>query len=344
MNSDVTPLSDIGVFGLIDHISKRFSLNHATSEQGIGADASVLNPGSRRVITDNILLLEGIHFDLTYFPLRHLGYKGVVSAISGIIATGTQPSQLSLSLGLSGKMSLQAVEQIMEGVAMACKNFNIDLIGFRPVSSLTGLSLAFTAYGMAEEEALLSRNGGQPNNLICVTGDLGAAYMGLQLLEREKKVLKETGQQQPDFGPNDYLLQRQLMPEARLDALKQLIQSGLRPTSMTLVRESLAASLLHICKASGTGCHIYEAKIPIDHATISLAEEMMMNPLVAALNGGEDYELLFTLSLDDYQKLENEPHLKEVFLIGHLTEAGKAYTLETNAGQEVPLEAQGWGV
>ncbi len=343
MSNSITPLSEIGLFGLIDHIAQRFPARLASTLKGIEGDASALNPGGELVVTNNHLLLEGIHFDLTYFPLKHLGYKAVVAAISGVAATGAAPSQLSISLGLSSKMSLQAVELLMDGAALACENYHLDLVQFHPTSSLTGLTIAVTAYGFAGEGALYSRSTGQPNDLICVTGDLGAAYMGLQLLEREKKVMVETGLEKPDFGAYEYLLQRQLKPEAPLSVLDQLKSSHLHPTAMTVVRESLAASLMLLCKASNTGCHVYESKIPIDHSTIALAEEMQINPLVAALHGGEDYELLFTISLDDYQRIEKEATLKEVFLIGHLTEAGIGYILETNAGEEVPLKAQGWG-
>ncbi len=344
MSNSITTLSEIGLFGLIDHIAQRFPARLSSTLKGIGGDASALNPEGGLVVTNDHLMLEGIHFDLTYFPLKHLGYKAVVAAISGVAVSGAQPSQLSISMGLSSKISLQAVELLMEGVALACEKYHLDLVQFRPTSSLTGLTIAVTAYGFAGEEALYSRNIGHSNDLICVTGDLGAAYMGLQLLEREKKVMEETGHDKPDFGTYEYLLQRQLKPEVPMHVLYQLNKSHLHPTSMTVVRESLAASLMLLCKASNTGCYVYENKIPIDHSTIALAEEIQLNPLVAALHGGEDYELLFTISLNDYQRVEEEASLKEVFLIGHLTDAGKGYILETNAGEEVPLKAQGWGV
>lgn len=343
MSNSITPLSELGLFGLIEKIAQRFPAQQASTVVGIGQDAAVLQPGGHQVVTSSHLMLEGIHFDLTYFPLPHLGYKAVVAGISDIIATGARPSQISISLGVSGKISLQAVELLMDGVALACEKYHLDLVGFRPTSSLTGLSIGVTAIGFGSKEALFSRHTAKPNDLICVTGDLGAAYMGLQLLEREKKILSDTSQEKPDFGSFEYLLQRQLRPEARLNTLDQIRESGLCPTSMTLVRESLAASLLHICKASDTGCQVYESKIPLDHTTIALGEEMSINPMVAALNGGEDYELLFTLSLNDYEKVIKKSQLKEVFVIGHLTETGKGYTFETNAGEEVPLQAQGWG-
>ncbi len=343
MSNPITSLSEIGLFGLIDHIANRFPPHQSSTLRGIGQDSAILEPDNHPVATSSHLMLEGIHFDLTYFPLQHLGYKAVIACISDLIATGVRPTQISLTLGLSAKISLQAVDVLMDGVALACEKYNLDLVGFQPTSSLTGLSVGVTAFGFAPKENLYSRQTAQANDLVCVTGDLGAAYMGLQLLEREKKILTETEQEKPDFGTYEYLLQRQLKPEARLASMEQLKESELHPTAMTLVRESLAASLLHLCNASHTGCHIYEGKIPIDHTTIAMAEEMSINAMVAALNGGEDYELLFTLSLNDYQKITTQSHLKEIFLIGHLTEAGKGHIFETNAGEEIPLKAQGWG-
>ncbi|PWD99201.1 thiamine-phosphate kinase [Marinilabilia rubra] len=344
MSKKITPLSEIGLFGLIEHIEKTFPKRNENSLTGIENDAAVVSCSGSKLITAQNLLLEGIHFDLTYYPLRHLGFKAVVSGISDIIATGTKPSQISISLGLSGKMSLEAVELLMEGVATACEKYDLDLVNFRPSSSLTGLSIAVSAIGFASESSPSTRIGARENDLICVTGDLGSAFMGLQLLEREKQVLKETGQKNPDFGGYDYLLERQLKPEARLDLLDQIKNAHLKPTSMALVREGLAAALIRMCKASGTGCNIYENKLPIDHSTNTLGEEMEINPVVAALNGGEDYELLFTISLEDYQRIEKEgKSLKDIFVIGHITPESKGYTLETNAGEEIALKARGWG-
>ena len=344
MSKPITPLSEIGLFGLIEHIEKSFPNRRENTICGIKNDSAIVATEGKELISSHNLMLEGIHFDLTYYPLRHLGYKAVVAGISDIIAAGAKPSHLNLALGLSGKMSLQAVELFMEGVAMACQKYDLDLTGFRPTSSLTGLSISTSAFGFAAKEKSLTRSGAKENDLICVTGDLGAAFMGLQLLEREKQIMKETGQDQPDFGGYDYLLERQLKPEARIELLTQLEEARLAPTSMSLVREGLAAALIRLCKASGTGCNIYENKVPVDHSTNTLAEEMEINPLVAALNGGEDYEMVFTISLDDYQKTEQEgKSLKDVFVIGHITTESKGYTLETNAGEEIELKARGWG-
>ena len=344
MSKKITPLSEVGLFGLIDRVEKTFSPRNTKTLTGIENDAAIVASEGDYTVTAQTLMLEGIHFDLTYFPLRHLGFKAVVSGISDIIATGTKPSHISLALGLSGKMSLEAVELLMEGVASACEKYELDLINFRPSSSLTGLSIAVSAYGVAKENAPKTRNGAHENDLICVTGDLGPAFMGLQLLEREKQVMKETGQQNPDFGGYEYLLEKQLKPEARLDMLNQLLNAGITPTSMALIREGLAATLLRMCKASGTGCNIYENKLPIDHLTQALSEEMEINPVVAALNGGEDYELTFTISIEDYQRIEKEgKSLKNIFVIGHITPETKGYTLETNAGEEIELKARGWG-
>lgn len=344
MSKSVTPLSEIGLFGLIERIDRNFPHNHNNTVCGIENDASVITPDGQQLVSAQAILLEGIHFDLTYFPLKHLGYKAVISAISDVIASGAVPSHISVAMALSGKMSLESVDLLMDGVAHACEKYNLDLVGFRPSSSLTGLSLAVSAHGFAHSENICKRGGAGENDLICITGDLGAAFMGLQLLEREKKVLQETGQNNPDFGSYDYLLERQLKPEARTELLEKLQKADLKPTSMSLVREGLAASLIRLCKASGSGCNIYEDKLPIDPTTISLGEEMGLNPVVAALNGGEDFEILFTISLSDYEAIEKKgQRIKDVFVIGHITSPTKGYTLETNDGQEVEIKARGWG-
>jgi len=343
MDNSITPLSEIGLFGLIERYTKIFHKRHETTLKSIENDAAVIKIRDGNLVTAQTMMLEGIHFDLTYFPLKHLGYKAVVSGISDIIASGTKPTHINIALGISGKMSLEATDQLMDGVILACGKYELDLTGFRPSSSLTGLSIAVSSFGFTENTPV-SRFGARENDLVCVTGDLGAAFMGLQLLEREKKVMKETGETNPDFGSYDYLLERQLKPEARIGLLSGLKDAGIRPTSMILIREGLAASLLRLCKASDVGCNIYESKLPIDHTTTALGDEMEINPVVAALNGGEDYEILFTISLDDYQKIEKEgKKLDNVFLIGHITSKTKGYTLETNAGEEVPLKARGWG-
>ncbi|MGQ1890377.1 thiamine-phosphate kinase [Thermophagus sp. OGC60D27] len=344
MSKSITPLSEIGLFGLMDRYEKIFPKQQSGTIKGMENDAAIIDAGSTSLVTGQTMLLEGIHFDLTYFPLKHLGYKSVISAISEVIASGCRPTQITISLGLSGKMSLEAVDQLMEGVKMACDKYNIDLIGFKPSSSLTGLTISVTAYGISPKDKPLSRAGALENDILCVTGDLGSAFMGLQLLEREKKVLNETAEAMPDFGSYDYLLERQLKPEARIELLKQLEETGIWPTSMILIRESLAAALIRLCQTSKVGCTIYENKIPIDHTTSTLCDEMEFNPMVAALNGGEDYEILFSLSLDDYKKVEEAGNqLNNVFLIGYVCPATKGYTLETNAGQEIPLKARGWG-
>ena len=344
MSNSITPLSEVGLFGLIDRYEKKFSPKHKTTLVGLENDAAVIGTDTTSFVTGQILLLEGIHFDLTYFPLKHLGYKSVISAISEIIASGCQPTQIGMALGLSAKMSLEAVDLLMDGVKLACDKYDVDLITFKPSSSLTGLTLSVTAYGINKEGKTLSRAGAQENDILCVTGDLGSAFMGLQLLEREKKVLKETGESTPDFGSYDYLLERQLKPEARIELLNQLKEAKVEPTSMILIRESLAATLMRLCKTSKVGCTIYENKIPIDHATSSICEEMDFNPLMAALNGGEDYEILFSLSLEDYKKVEEARNkLNNVFVIGYICPESKGYSLETNAGQEIPLKTRGWG-
>ncbi len=344
MSTTITPLSEIGLFGLIERVEKTFAKRRNSVVCGIENDTAVFSSEGKEIITAHEMLLEGIHFDLTYFPLKHLGYKAIVSGISDVIASGGKPTHVSLALGLSSRMSIEAVDMLMGGVALACDKYNLDLVGFRPASSLTGLTISVSAFGFAPSSGIYKRSGANENDLICVTGDLGSAFMGLQLLEREKKVMTETGETNPDFGGYDYLLERQLKPEARIEILDQIENAGITPTSMSLIREGLAPSLIRQCQAAGVGCNVYENKIPIDPATSSLGDEMELNPIVAALNGGEDFEILFTIPLANYQEIEQRGKaLKDVFVIGHITSREKGYTLETNAGEEIKLTARGWG-
>lgn len=336
-----TELGTLGEFGLIDHLAKNIKIHHSETLKGIGDDAAVIDCTGHRMVITTDLLLEGIHFDLTYTPLKHLGYKSVVVNLSDVYAMNARPRQITVSLGLSSKMDLEAVEELYAGIHMACEKYNVDLVGGDTSTSLTGLTICITAIGRVENHNEVYRNGARPNDLLCVSGDLGGAYMGLQLLEREKRVFRDNPAAQPDFSGYDYVLERQLKPEARKEIVDFFEKVGIKPTSMIDISDGLSSEALHLCKQSGTGCRIYEDKIPIDPTTSMLAEEMHLNPLVAALNGGEDYELLFTISLADYEKLHGNHDVK-VFAIGHMTDASKGCALITTAGQEVELSAQGW--
>lgn len=336
-----TPLSSLGEFGLIDHLAGKVQLKQESTVKGIGDDAAVIDSSKGKMVITTDLLLEGIHFDLTYTPLKHLGYKSVVVNLSDVYAMNAEPQQITVSIGLSSKMTLEAVDELYEGILLACDTYNVDLVGGDTTTSLTGLTICITAIGMVHHDKAVYRSGAKPNDLICVSGNLGASYMGLQLLEREKEVFKVNPNAKPDFSGFDYVLERQLKPEARKDVIEFLDKIGVVPTSMIDVSDGLSSELLHICRQSKVGCRIYEDKVPIDHITSTLADEMSFNPLVAALNGGEDYELLFTISLNDYEKFQGD-HSIDIFAIGHITEASKGQRLITNAGQEVDLKAQGW--
>ena len=340
-NQSGTPLSSLGEFGLIDHLSKNIKLKHKSTIKGVGDDAAVIDSSKGKMVITTDLLLEGIHFNLIYTPLKHLGYKAVVVNLSDVYAMNAEPQQITVSIGLSSKMNLEAIDELYEGILLACEKYNVDLVGGDTTTSLTGLTICITAIGMVHHNKTVYRNGAHSNDLICVSGNLGAAYMGLQLLEREKEVFKVDPESQPDFSGFEYVLERQLKPEARQDIIVFLEKINVIPTSMIDISDGLSSELLHICKQSKVGCRIYEDKIPIDHTTSLIADEMGINPIVAALNGGEDYELLFTISLDDYEKFQGE-HNIDIFAIGHITDASKGSCLVTNAGQEVDLKAQGW--
>ncbi len=334
-------LENLGKFGLIDHLTSDLKIKHKSTVLAVGDDAAILDYNSTQTVISTDLLLQGIHFDLVYTPLKHLGYKAVVVNISDLYAMNATPKQITVSLGISSKMNLQHIDQLYEGIKLACEKYNIDIIGGDTTSSLTGLTISITAIGEVNKEDIVYRSGAKPNDLICVTGDLGAAYMGLQLLEREKTAYSNSKNAQPDFSGYDYILEKQLKPEARMDIIQYLKEIGVKPTSMIDISDGLSSELLHICKSSKTGCRVYENKIPIDHTTSLMAEEMNFNPLVAALNGGDDYELLFTISLDDYDKFSKDTNLK-IYTIGHVTEESKGAYLVTTADQEVKITAQGW--
>ncbi len=334
-----TALSTLGEFGLIDRLTQQIRLQHESTIKGVGDDAAVLNFDKNHVVLTTDMLTEGIHFNLMYVPLKHLGYKAVVVNLSDVFAMNAQPRQITVSIAVSSKFSVEAIDELYEGIHLACEQYGVDLIGGDTTSSMTGLTISVTAIGEAPKEDLVYRSGAQPNDLICVSGDLGGAYMGLQLLERENEVFKVNPKEQPKLEGYDYILERQLKPEARGDIMRALKQLKVKPTSMIDISDGLSSELMHICKNSKVGCAVYEEKIPLDFQTKQFAEELSINPLVAALNGGEDYELLFTIPLSDHDKIKNDP---DITVIGHITAEADGSQLITAAGSAIPLQAQGW--
>lgn len=336
-----TEISTLGEFGLIDHLTKDFPLRNPQTHKGVGDDAAVLTFGDKEVLVTTDLLLEGIHFDLRYVPLKHLGYKAAIVNFSDIYAMNGTPKQITVSLGISSRFTLQHIEALYDGIRLACETYGVDLVGGDTSASATGLVISITCIGEAEKEEIVYRSGAKATDLICISGDLGAAYMGLQLLERENRVAAESRNPdfQPDFSGKEYILQRQLKPEARKDIVELLRDKGIRPTSMMDVSDGLSSELLHIAKASDVGVRVYEDKLPIDYQTALMAEELNMNLVTAALNGGEDYELLFTVPLTDHEKVEK---LQGVSVIGYVTKPELGAALVTRDGQELPLRAQGW--
>lgn len=334
-------ISTLGEFGLIDHLTKNFASKNDSTVRGVGDDCAVMNYGDKRMLVTTDLLLEGIHFDLRYVPLKHLGYKAVVVNLSDIYAMNGTPRQITVSLGISKRFTVEHIEELYAGIRLACEEYGVDLVGGDTSASVTGLLISVTAIGEADPDDIVYRNGARDTDLICVSGDLGAAYMGLQLLERERQVAEGVKDDtfQPDFAGKEYLLERQLKPEARRDVIAELRQLGIHPTAMMDVSDGLSSELLHICKASGVGCRIYEDRIPIDYQTAIQAEEFNMNLVTAAMNGGEDYELLFTVPLTDHEKMSQ---MKTARLIGRITKPELGPCLVTRDNQELPIRAQGW--
>ena len=337
-----TEISTLGEFGLIDHLTEGITPVNDSTAVGIGDDCAILHydDKDRAVLVTTDLLLEGIHFDLTYVPLKHLGYKAIMVNLSDIYAMNGMPRQVTVSLGISKRFSVEDLEELYAGMRLACERHHVDIVGGDTTSSLTGLTISITAIGEAACSTVARRNGAHDTDLICVSGNLGAAYMGLQLLEREKAVLRgTTADVQPDFAGKEYILERQLKPEARRDIVEALAQVGIQPTAMMDISDGLSSELLHICKASGCGCRIFEERIPIDYQTAVMAEELDMNVVTCALNGGEDYELLFTVPLADYDKLAG---LDDIHFIGHITKPVLGSMLVTRDGNEIELQAQGF--
>lgn len=339
MDSNQTEISSVGEFGLIDRLTKDFPLRNPQSKKGVGDDAAILSFGEHDVLVTTDLLLEGIHFDLRYVPLKHLGYKAAIVNFSDIYAMNGTPRQITVSIGVSSRFTVEHIEELYSGIRLACEIYGVDLVGGDTSASVTGLVISITCVGDVESGEAVTRNGAKPTDLICVSGNLGAAFMGLQLLERENVVAAGNKDFQPDFAGKEYILERQLKPEARKDIVELLHKEGIRPTSMIDVSDGLSSELLHICKESDTGCRVYEDKIPIDYQTALMAEEFNMNLVTAAMNGGEDYELLFTVPLTDHGKIEK---LQGVTMIGYVTEPQLGCALVTRDGAELPIKAQGW--
>jgi len=338
-NKETSSLSELGEFGLIAHLTKSFEIRNESTLKGIGDDAAVLDFSDKRTLISTDLLLEGIHFDLRYVPLKHLGYKAVQVNLSDIYAMNALATQITFSIGLSSKFPLEAVEEIYAGALLACNKYNVDLVGGDTSSSVQGLVISVTSIGYARNEDVVYRNGAQVGDLLCVSGDLGGAYVGLQLLEREKQIYLENPKIQPDLEGKDYIIERQLKPEARRDIVFLLKDLGIKPTSMIDVSDGLASEILHICKASDKGCKLYEERIPIDPMTYDTAREFGLDPTICALSGGEDYELLFTVPQTEYDKIKNS---MEISVIGHITEAAEGCELISKSGVVHPIKAQGW--
>lgn len=340
MSENRVEISQLGEFGLIDRIKSKFTLNQPTSLKGIGDDCAVLDIDAENcLVVSTDMLLEGIHFDLSYIPVQHLGYKAVAVNVSDIAAMNAKPEQITVSIALSNRFSVEAVDALYEGIRSACENYNVDLVGGDTTSSTSGLVISITAIGRAKKSKVAYRNGAKANDIICVTGDLGAAFMGLQVLEREKEVYIADPNMQPNLENYEYIVGRQLKAEARTDIVFDLEEAGLIPTSMIDVSDGLASELFHIGSQSGLGVRIYEDKVPIDHQTFETAVEFKLDPITCALNGGEDYELLFTIRKEDQEKISKHP---DIHMIGYMHDRKNEHVMITKAGNTVPLRAQGW--
>lgn len=339
MENSQTEISALGEFGLIDRITKGLELKHSSSVLGVGDDAAKLNYGGTDALVTTDMLLEGVHFDLTYVPLKHLGYKAAVVNFSDIYAMNGIPRQITVSLGISRRFTVEHIDALYSGIRLACEIYGVDIVGGDTCSSRQGLVISITCVGEGKSGKVVTRSGAKDTDLVCVSGDFGAAYMGLQILEREK--VASAGQKDfvPKFEGKEYLVERQLKPEARRDIVEMLDAQGIVPTSMIDVSDGLSSELMHICKASDVGCRIYEDRIPIDYQTAVMSEELGMNLVTAALNGGEDYELLFTVPLTEHEKVSKIPGVK---VIGYITGSGLGCALITRDGSELPLRAQGW--
>ena len=338
-NPSKTSLSDLGEFGLITHLTQHFKTAQASTVKGIGDDAAVLDFSNQKTVVSTDLLIEGVHFDLSYMPLKHLGYKAVMVNLSDIYAMNATATQITVSIAVSNRFPLEAVEELYEGIHTAAKAYKVDLVGGDTSSSNKGLLISITAIGIVNEENIAYRNGAKANDLLVVTGDLGAAYLGFQILEREKQVFQANPNNQPDLDQYSYLIERQLKPEARQDVAQLLNDLDVTPTAMIDISDGLSSEVMHLCKESNVGCNLYEDKIPLDQQVISACEEFNMDSTTIALNGGEDYELLFTISQEDFPKIKANPNFS---IIGHMTDATEGMHLVTRGNQKIALQAQGW--
>lgn len=338
-NVNRAELDSLGEFGLIDHLTKDAKLKNKSSIKGVGDDAAVIGEGEVKTVVSTDLLVEGVHFDLAYVPLKHLGYKAITVNLSDIAAMNAKPQQVTVSVALSNRFSLDAIEELYAGIHLACEDFNVDLVGGDTSSSMSGLMISVTAIGTAKEDEITYRSGAKETDLICLSGDLGAAYLGLQLMERENRIFQENPKIQPDLSGHDYILERFLKPICRTDVPDMLALEKVVPTAMIDVSDGLSSDLIHVCKASKVGCVIYSERIPIDAASSIAAEELGLDVLTAALNGGEDYELLFTLPVAEHDKIKDNPAIR---VIGHITDEASGHMMETS-GQLIELTAQGWG-
>ena len=334
-----TSLSELGEFGLIKHLTQHFIPKHPTTVKGVGDDAAVLNPTKDLCLVTTDLLIEGVHFNLSYMPLKHLGYKAVVVNLSDIYAMNGVATQITVSIAISNRFSLEAIEELYSGIKLACATYQVDLIGGDTTTSTKGMLLSITAIGTVNKKDITYRNKAKPSDLIIISGDLGAAYLGLQVLERENQVFKVNPQNQPDLDKYTYLIERQLKPEARKDIVQTLKELKVKPTTMIDISDGLSSEIMHICSQSNVGCKIYEEKIPLDPQVISTCEEFNLDSSTVALSGGEDYELLFTITISDYDKIKGNPNFT---VIGHITEKNEGINLVTRANQEIKMKAQGW--
>ncbi len=338
--TELTPIAKLGEFGLIKHLTENFSLKNDSSEKGVGDDAAIINPEGKKVVVSTDVLAEGVHFNLGYVPLRHLGYKAVVVNLSDIAAMNATPTQILVSLAVSNRFPVEALDEIYSGIQLACERYNVDLVGGDTTSSNAGLVMSITAIGLENDEKIVKRSGAKPNDLLIATGDLGGAYMGLQILEREHAVFLTNPNMQPEMEGYDYILQRQLKPEARTDIKAKFDELGVIPTSMIDISDGLASEILHLSDQGNIGFRLYEEKIPMDELTILTADEFNLNPTMAALSGGEDYELLFTISPEDYDKVKNHP---DFTIIGHAVEKEQGnYMILRGSNELSKITAQGW--
>ena len=338
-NPQRTPLSQLGEFGLIDHLTKNFDVKQPSTLKSIGDDGAVLDFKDQKVVVSTDLLIEGVHFDLSYMPLRHLGYKAVVVNVSDICAMNATPTQITVSVAVSNRFPLEALEELFDGIALAAKYYNVDVIGGDTTSSQKGLIISVTALGTAKEDDITYRNGAKDTDLLVVTGDIGSAYMGLQVLEREKQVFQVNPNNQPDLEAYTYLIERQLRPQARFDVKDILEKLEVKPTAMIDISDGLSSEIIHLCKQSKVGCNLYEEKLPIDPQFINVCEEFNIDSTTVAINGGEDYELLFTIPIADFPKIKANPNFT---VIGHMTPESEGIHLITRTVTKIPLKARGW--